>query len=206
MSVWYHWVSPCFWTVDPSSVCLPIVQDLPCPDLTKCLGVPIRAYACHGQEATRTSRDYYELSMSTTLVVELKFFCFLLNCFFFFTVRETCWVIGRMSQKKTTKQSSITSMGFPLLQKPTEMCVDRQIHVLGSYWTGCMSNEEVNSLYKCTVREYHALHKWDAGGSPSQSMGLQEMGVDGQGSRETGGSSADRIFFMKYPMSFLQHW
>jgi hypothetical protein len=69
-----------------------------------------------------------------------------------------------------------------------------------------MSNEEVNSLYKCTVREYHALHKWDAGGSPSQSMGLQEMGVDGQGSRETGGSSADRIFFMKYPMSFLQHW
>jgi hypothetical protein len=32
------------------------------------------------------------------------------------------------------------------------------------------------------------------------------MVVDGQGSRETGGSAADRIFFMKYPMSFLQHW
>ena len=32
------------------------------------------------------------------------------------------------------------------------------------------------------------------------------MGVDGQVSRETGGSSTDRIFFMKYPMSFLQHW
>ena len=32
------------------------------------------------------------------------------------------------------------------------------------------------------------------------------MGVDGQGNRETGGSSADRIFFMKYPLSFLQHW
>jgi hypothetical protein len=30
------------------------------------------------------------------------------------------------------------------------------------------------------------------------------MGVDGQGSRETGGSSVDRIFFMKYPLSFLQ--
>ena len=30
--------------------------------------------------------------------------------------------------------------------------------------------------------------------------------MDGQGSRETGGSSADRIFFMKYPLSFLQHW
>jgi hypothetical protein len=67
----------------------------------------------------------------------------------------------KMTPKKPTKQSSITSMGFPLLQKTSEMCVVRQIQVLGSYWTGCMSNEEVNSLYKCTVREYHALHKWD---------------------------------------------
>jgi hypothetical protein len=66
-----------------------------------------------------------------------------------------------------------------------------------------MSNEEVNSLYKCNVREYHTLHKCDAGGSPSQVMDLQEMGVDG---RKTGESTADRIFFMKYPMSFLQHW
>ena len=30
------------------------------------------------------------------------------------------------------------------------------------------------------------------------------MGVDGQGNRETGGSSADRIFFMKYPLPFLE--
>jgi hypothetical protein len=67
-----------------------------------------------------------------------------------------------------------------------------------------MSNEEANSLHKCTVREYHALHKWDAGGTPSQAMELQEMGVDGQGSRETGGSDADRIFFMKYPLPFLE--
>ncbi len=50
-------------------------------------------------------------------------------------------------------------MGFPLLQKPTEMCVGRQIKVLGSYWKGRMSNEEANSLYLCTVRDYHALHK-----------------------------------------------
>jgi hypothetical protein len=61
-------------------------------------------------------------------------------------------VIGRMAPKmapkKATKQSSITSMGFPLLQKPAEICVGRQIQVLGSYWTGRMSNEETNSLYK----------------------------------------------------------
>ena len=94
-------------------------------------------------------------------------------------------------------------MGFPLLQRSTKMCVGRQIQVLGSYWTGRMSNEETNSLYKCTVHEYHALHKWDTGGTPSQAMELQEMGVDGQGSRETGGSAADRIFFMKYPLPVL---
>ena len=93
-------------------------------------------------------------------------------------------------------------MGFPLLQKPTETCVGRQIQVLGSYWTGRMSTEEANSLYKCTVRDFHALHKWDAGGTPSQAMELQDMDVDGQGSRETGGSAADRIFFMKYPLPF----
>ncbi len=97
-------------------------------------------------------------------------------------------------------------MGFPLLQKTTEISVGRQIQVLGSYWTGCMSNEEANSLYECTVREYHALHKWDAGGTPSQAMDQQEMGVDGQGIRETGGSAADLIFFIKYPLPFLQHW
>jgi hypothetical protein len=65
-----------------------------------------------------------------------------------------------------------------------------------------MSHEEANSLYKCTVSECHVLYKWDAGGTPSQAMELQEMGVDGQGIRETGGSSTDRIFFMKYPLPF----
>jgi hypothetical protein len=63
-----------------------------------------------------------------------------------------------------------------------------------------------NSLYLCSVHDYHALHKWDTGGTPSQGMELQEMGVDGQGIRETGGSDSDRIFLMKYPMPFLQHW
>ncbi len=82
----------------------------------------------------------------------------------------------------------------------------RQIKVLGSYWKGRISNEEVNSLYLYTVRDYHVLHKWDTGGTPSQAMELQDMDVDGQGSRETGGSTSDRIFFMKYPIPFLQHW
>ena len=97
-------------------------------------------------------------------------------------------------------------MGFPLLQKTGEMCVDRQIKVLGSYWKRRMSNEEANSQYKYTVSEYHTFHKWDAGGTPFQEIELQEMDVDGQDTRETGGSDSDRIFFLKYPMSFLQYW
>jgi hypothetical protein len=72
-----------------------------------------------------------------------------------------------------------------------------------------MSNEEANSLYKCTVREYHALHKWVAGGTPSQAMELQEMDVDGSmpiAFFGNGASAVHRIFFMKYPLVFLQHW
>jgi hypothetical protein len=37
-------------------------------------------------------------------------------------------------------------------------------------------------------------------------MEIQEMGVDGQGSAEPGGSNDDKIFFMKYPYPFLQYW
>jgi hypothetical protein len=55
-----------------------------------------------------------------------------------------------------------------------------------------MSNEETNSLYLCTVHDYHRLYRWDTGSTPSQAMELQEMVVDGQGNRETGGSSSDR--------------
>ncbi len=58
-----------------------------------------------------------------------------------------------------------------------------------------MSNEEVNSLYLYTVRDYHVFHKWDVGGTPSQGMELQEMGVDGQDSRETGGSWIPSNYF-----------
>ena len=37
-------------------------------------------------------------------------------------------------------------------------------------------------------------------------MEIQEMGVDGQGSTEPGGSNDAKIFFMKYPYPFLQYW
>jgi hypothetical protein len=53
---------------------------------------------------------------------------------------------------KVTKQSSILPWGFLFFRRP-QRCVGRQIQVLGSYWIGHMSNEESNSLYKCTVKE-----------------------------------------------------
>ena len=62
--------------------------------------------------------------------------------------------------KKKTVQSSITSMGFPLLQKPGEMCVDRQIGVSGKFWNfnrGRMREEETTTVFKCTVRVFHVL-------------------------------------------------
>jgi hypothetical protein len=80
--------------------------------------------------------------------------------------------------KKKRVQSSITSMGFPLLQKPTEMCLDRQIDVTGKFWNfngDRMSDEESNTLFKCTVYGFHDFqHKWDGVGVPSQQRGLQE--------------------------------
>jgi hypothetical protein len=51
--------------------------------------------------------------------------------------------------------------------------VGRQIKVLGSYrgWKGHISNEGVNSLYTCTVHDYHVL----TGGT------LSRNGVAGDG-------------------------
>ncbi len=55
-------------------------------------------------------------------------------------------------------------MVFPLLQNPTDICPVRQINVPGKYWIGHMSDEESIFLYTCSVRECHALHKWETGG------------------------------------------
>ncbi len=89
--------------------------------------------------------------------------------------------------KKKTVQSSITSMGFPLLQKTGEMCVGRQIGVSGKFWNfnrGRLREEETTTVFKCTVHGFHGLHKWAGGGAPSQVMEFQGMGVDGQGITE----------------------
>ncbi len=77
-----------------------------------------------------------------------------------------------MTPKKATKQSSITSMGFPLLQKPTEMCVDRQFQILTSDPTGrgvCQMKKRIHctsapctSIMCCTsgMQVAHPLKQW----------------------------------------------
>jgi hypothetical protein len=88
---------------------------------------------------------------------------------------------------------------------------DRRIGVSGKFWNvnrGRIRDDETNTLFKCTVSGFHTLHKWTGGGVPSETVELQEMGVDGQVSTEPGGSNDDIIFFrfvMKYPLPFLQY-
>ena len=87
-----------------------------------------------------------------------------------------------MIPRKKTVQSSITSVGFPLLQKSGEMFPGRQVGVSGKFWNfnkGHIRDDEVNTLFKCVVRGFHVLHKWTGGAVPSQVMELQEMGVPG---------------------------
>jgi len=51
--------------------------------------------------------------------------------------------------KKKSVQLSITSMGFPLLQKPAEMCLGGQINVPGKFLNvnnGRMHDQEGNTL------------------------------------------------------------
>jgi hypothetical protein len=53
--------------------------------------------------------------------------------------------------KKKSVQSSITCMGFPLLQKPAEMCLGRQIGVPAKFWNvnkGRKDDQEANTRYK----------------------------------------------------------
>jgi len=71
----------------------------------------------------------------------------------FLPVDSKVW--GRMSRKKTV-QSSITSMGFPLLQKSGQICVDRQIvrgrtdRVSGKVWNFKVNRGQSSSNVQCS--------------------------------------------------------
>ena len=65
-------------------------------------------------------------------------------------------VRGRMPRKKTV-QSSITSMGFPLLQKAGEICGDRQIGVSGKFRN--LTEGTAETLYMTYLREANDVLK-----------------------------------------------
>ncbi len=88
-------------------------------------------------------------------------------------------------------------LGISILKRISPSGAPAPFQVLGSYWKGRMSNEEANSLYLCTVRDYHALHSGMQVVHPLKQWSCRRWCVDGQGSRETGGSASDRIFFMQ---------
>ena len=73
-------------------------------------------------------------------------------------------------------------MGFPLLQKSGETCQGRQIGVSEKYWN--FNRDRM---------------QWVGGGAPSQTIKLQEMGVDGQVITELGGSNDDKMFTCSIP-------
>jgi hypothetical protein len=114
--------------------------------------------------------------------------------------------VGKGKGKAKTKpkqQQKITASALPVLKKPLDQ-IGKQIGVLGAFWEGRMTAEEKAMVYKCTVREFEMLHKWDDGRPPSAAFQLQEMGVTGTGSLEHGDSSGE-IFWMPYPMPYLTY-
>ena len=54
----------------------------------------------------------------------------------------------------------------------SELCVREkpiQIDVSGKFWNfkrGPMCDDESNTIFKCIVSGFHALHKWGGGGVP----------------------------------------
>ena len=59
------------------------------------------------------------------------------------------------------------SDSFLFCRSPEKCVQGRQINVTGKFWNlnrGHMRDDEANTLFKCTVRGFHALHKWAGGG------------------------------------------
>ena len=66
--------------------------------------------------------------------------------------------MGKSTKRKSTSTSQQQHMpSYPMIKKPLEQ-VGKQIFVPGAYWEGRQTAEEKATLYKCTIREYSALH------------------------------------------------
>ena len=62
-----------------------------------------------------------------------------------------------------------------------------------------MSAEERETVYKCTIIDFSLAHKSSPDAVPTQAFRLQEMGVDGNGSREKSDLESTK-FWCSYPL------
>ena len=112
--------------------------------------------------------------------------------------------MGKRKHTSSAKQISIMEHALPTLKRPME-AIGKQISVPGSYWEGRQTDDEKQTLYKCTVRDFSLAHKFSPQQPPVAAVSLQEMGVDGTGSTELGDASSE-VFWMPYVPTFLQYY
>ena len=120
-------------------------------------------------------------------------------------LRELCDPLLRMPRgkgKATAKQPSLRAAGLvPTLKKPAE-AIGLACNVPGKYWDGCPAADKAKK-FKCTVREFEAVHKFPGSKPPQAAFEVQEMGEAGDGSLEPGVASGD-VFWITYPQPFLE--
>jgi len=65
--------------------------------------------------------------------------------------------------------------------------------------------EREGNYFLCTIREFSLSQKVSGEAAPSQAFQLREMGPTGTGRLEEGDANGE-IFWIKYPLPFLQYF
>ena len=102
------------------------------------------------------------------------------------------------AKKKKARQVPIQDEMLPLLKKPFEQ-VGKQVEIPGEYWqlaSGRMSQTEMNTKFKCTIRDFSYAQVVRGDSTPVKALQLQEMGETGTGSVEEGDASGFQAAFI----------
>ena len=104
--------------------------------------------------------------------------------------------------KGATKLAAHNFLPLALLTKPASVIGD-YISLQGKEWTGCPAADKEKCWYRCTVRQFEAMHIF--GAFKSAGFEVQEMGASGEGSLEPGVASGEK-FWVAYQQPFLKHY
>ena len=107
---------------------------------------------------------------------------------------------GGKKRKRDSGAGLLTASFLPMLKKPAS-AVGKMAKVPGNYWHGATAAEKLK-VFQCTVREFKAIHTFDAG-RKGAGFEVQEMGEGGTGSLEPGVASGE-VFVIPYPSPFLE--